>query len=103
MTSAQGLPLVVIACQVFQSLIEKYLPEDLAKQVTFKDYGLHRVPSKLTWSVQEEIDALEEPSLVMLGYGLCGNGLKGIQSLDHTLLIPRTDDCIAVRLGSYKK
>ena len=103
MTPAQGLPLVVIACQVFQSLIEKYLPADLAKQVIYKDYGLHRGPSKLTWSVQDEIDQVEEPSLIMLGYGLCGNGLKGIQSRKHTLLIPRTDDCIAILLGSYKK
>lgn len=103
MTSAQGLPLVVIACQVFQSLIENYLPEGMAEQVTFKDYGLHRVPSKLTWSIQEEIDAIENPSLIILGYGLCGNGLKGIKSRKHTLLIPRTDDCIAVLLGSYKK
>jgi hypothetical protein len=102
-TSVQGYPLVVIACQVFQSLIEKFLPEDLAKQVTFKDYGLHRVPSKLTWAVQEEIDNVKEPSLIMLGYGLCGNGLKSIQAGEHTLLIPRTDDCIAILLGSYKK
>ncbi len=103
MTSPQGLPLVVIACQVFQSLIEKFLPEGMAQQVTFKDYGLHRVPSKLTWAVQEEIDKIEDPSLIVLGYGLCGNGLKSIQSGEHTLLIPRTDDCIAVLLGSYKK
>ena len=103
MTLAQGLPLVVIACQVFQSLIENYLPEGMAEQVTFKDYGLHRVPSKLTWSIQEEIDAIENPSLIILGYGLCGNGLKGIKSRKHTLLIPRTDDCIAILLGSYKK
>ena len=103
MTSAQGLPLVVIACQVFQNLIEKFLPEDLAKQITFKDYGLHSVPSKLTWAVQEEIDQIKEPSLIMLGYGLCGNGLKGIKAGEHTLLIPRTDDCIAILLGSYKK
>jgi hypothetical protein len=102
-TSVQELPVVVIACQVFQSLIEKYLPEGLAKQVMFKDYGLHRVPDKLTWSVQDEIEKIEEPSLIVLGYGLCGNGLKGIQSREHTLLIPRTDDCIAVLLGSHKK
>jgi len=102
-TSAQGLPLVVIACQVFQSLIETYLPEGMAKLVTFKDYGLHRVPDKLTWSIQAEIDSIKDPSLIMLGYGLCGNGLKGIKSRAHTLLIPRTDDCIAILLGSYKK
>lgn len=103
MTSSPESRLVVIACQVFQSLIEKYLPEGMAEQVIFKDYGLHRVPDKLTWSVQDEIDKIGDSSLIILGYGLCGNGLKGIQSREHTLLIPRTDDCIAVLLGSYKK
>lgn len=102
-TSVQSQPIVVLACQVFQSLFEEFLPEALATRVTFKDYGLHRLPSKLTWSIQEEIDNLETPSLILLGYGLCGNGLNGIQSRDHTLLIPRTDDCIAILLGSYKK
>jgi len=61
-TSTQGLPLVVIACQVFQSLIEKYLPEGMAKLVKFKDYGLHRVPAKLTCSKQEEINTVEAPA-----------------------------------------
>ncbi|MBT3391720.1 MAG: DUF1638 domain-containing protein [Chloroflexi bacterium] len=103
MTSSNGLPIVVIACKVFQSLLEKLMPADMAEQVTFMDYGLHRVPSKLTWAVQDAIDAVEHPSLIVLGYGLCGNGLKGINARQHTLLIPRTDDCIAILLGSYKK
>jgi hypothetical protein len=52
--------------------------------------------------LQEKIDQVNTPSLIVLGYGLCGNGLKGIQSRQHTLLIPRTDDCIAILLGSYQ-
>lgn len=100
MSTSESLPLVVIACKVFQSLLETYLPEDAADSITFKDYGLHRVPSKLTWSVQDEIDRIEQPSLILLGYGLCGNGLRGVKSRQHTLVIPRADDCIAILLGS---
>lgn len=103
MTSASKLPVVVISCKVFQPLLEKFIPEDMAEQVTFMDYGLHRVPDQLTYTIQDAIDAVEEPSLIILGYGLCGNGLKGIKSREHTLLIPRTDDCIAILLGSYQK
>ena len=98
--SAAKLPVVVIACQVLQSMLEQLLRQDLAKQVTFMDYGLHRVPSKMTWTLQDTIDSIEEPSLVVLGYGLCGNGLNGIKAGRHTLLVPRTDDCIAILLGS---
>jgi hypothetical protein len=99
-SSPVRLPVVVIACQVLQSMLEQLLPDDLAKQVTFMDYGLHRVPSKMTWTLQDAIDSLAEPSLVVLGYGLCGNGLDGINAGVHTLLVPRTDDCIAILLGS---
>ena len=93
---------VIISCQVLQDLLERLLPEDLRHQVTIMDYGLHRVPSKMTLTLQEELDGITEPSLVVLGYGLCGNGLKGINSGRHTLLVPRVDDCIALLLGSYQ-
>ena len=96
------LPIVVIACQVFQHLLEKLLPPATNGAITFLDYGLHSVPKKLTAAVQELVDGVERPSLILLGYGLCGNGLDGIQAGAHTLLIPRTDDCIAILLGSYR-
>jgi len=101
-TPPESLPIVFIACRVFESMLESFIPEDMAEQITFLDYGLHRVPGKLTVSVQEQIDQVSEPSLIVLGYGLCGNGLKGIKARQHTLLVPRTDDCIAMLLGSYK-
>ena len=100
MSSPAKLPVVVIACQVLQSMLEQLLPDDLAAQITFMDYGLHRVPNKMTWNLQDAIDSVEEPSLVVMGYGLCGNGLNGIKAGNHTLLVPRTDDCIAILLGS---
>ncbi len=103
MTSPDKLPIVVIACQVFQNLLEKLVPDELTEHFTFLDYGLHRVPEKLTWTLQDTLNDVEEPSLIILGYGLCGNGLKGIKAEKHTLLVPRTDDCIAILLGSYKR
>jgi len=94
--------IVVIACKVFQDLLEHFLPPDMGGQVTFLDYGLHEFPGKLTETVQEQIDAIQDPSRVLLGYGLCGNGLDDIQAGRHTLFIPRADDCIAILLGSYQ-
>lgn len=102
MTPPEKLPVVVIACMVFQNLLERYLPEHLNGQVSFMDYGLHRVPANLTWTVQGAIDSVEVPSLIVLGYGLCGNGLNGIKAGEHTLLVPRADDCIAILLGSHE-
>jgi hypothetical protein len=95
------LPIVVVACQVFQSILEQLLPPELAEHVSFMDYGLHRVPGKMTGTLQDVLDSIEQPSLVVLGYGLCGNGLRGLKAGHHTLLIARVDDCIAMLLGSY--
>jgi hypothetical protein len=95
-------PVVVIACKVFQDLLERFLPTGLADRVTFLDYGLHENPKKLTKALQEQIDSIQKPSLILLGYGLCGNGLNGIQAGQHTLVVPRADDCIAIFLGSYQ-
>lgn len=100
--TANHRPIVVIACKVFQDLLEHYVPPDVADEITFLDYGLHEVPKELAKTVQEQIDAVQEPSRILLGYGLCGNGLQGIQAGRHTLFIPRADDCIAILLGSYE-
>ncbi|MGD1992602.1 MAG: DUF1638 domain-containing protein [Anaerolineae bacterium] len=100
--SSERLPIVVIACRVLQEELERLLPPGMASQVMFMDYGLHRVPAKMTTTLQEMIESIEPPSLVVLGYGLCGNGLKGLRAGQHTLLAPRTDDCIALLLGSYQ-
>lgn len=97
-----GTRIVVIACQVLQDLLQRLLPEGLAKSVTFMDYGLHQVPARMTSTLQEALESIEEPSLVVLGYGLCGNGLKGLKAGQHTLLVPRVDDCIALLLGSHR-
>ena len=95
-------PIVVLACRVFQHWLEQLLPEDFSTTITFFDYGLHAVPRNLQQTLQQAIDSIEQPSLVVLGYGLCGNGLDRIQAGKHYLLIPRTDDCIAIMLGSYQ-
>jgi hypothetical protein len=106
MSSSQGsprtLPIAIISCQVLQDLLPPLLPPSLAENVISMDYGLHRVPARMTGQLQETIDRIKEPSLVVLGFGLCGNGLKGVKAGAHTLLVPRVDDCIALLLGSYQ-
>lgn len=95
-------PVVVIACQVLQNWLENII-KDLPGwdgNITFFDYALHSVPNNLRKTIQNAIDAVEQPSLIMLGYGLCGNGLNDLNAGKHYLLIPRSHDCIALILGS---
>ncbi len=95
------LPVLLVACRVFENLLDTYLHDAGVADVQFLDYGLHLVPKKLNVAIQEALDAIQEPHLVVLGYGLCGNGTKDLRAGPHTLLIPRTDDCIAIFWGSY--
>lgn len=103
MSQNSPLPVIVIACKVFEKLIEKFFPTEWVKKIVYLDYGLHIVPRKLRLAIQEQIDGIAESSLIVLGYGLCGNGLHGIKAGKNILLIPRTDDCIAILFGSYAR
>lgn len=96
------MPLVILACRVLQSLIEPHL-RDTAIPTTFMEYGFHRTPQLMTPALQAEIDRIAEPSTIIVGYGLCGNGLAGLQARQHTLIVPRADDCITMLLGSYQR
>jgi len=96
-------PVVVIACQVFQELFERFARPGMITNYIYLDYGLHSYPRKLNQAVQAALDAILEPSLIILGYGLCGNGLSNIRAGKHTLLVARADDCIAIFLGSYER
>jgi hypothetical protein len=96
------MPIVILACKVLESLMEPHLRESTVP-ATFMEYGLHRTPQLMTPALQEQIDGLAEPSTVIVGYGLCGNGLAGLKARQHTLIVPRADDCITILLGSYRR
>ena len=36
----------------------------------------------------------------ILGYGLCSNGVVGVQTQNQPLIVPRVHDCISLFLGS---
>lgn len=107
------LRLKVIACDVLNrevsylgSLSQCYV------DTTFLHQGLHNTPDKLRSMLQEEIDKVNEGfpynyfntvphyDYIVLGYGLCSNGIAGITSEKIPLVIPRGHDCITLLLGS---
>ena len=94
-------PTVVLSCSVLTDLLGKRLPP--AVPVEWMDITLHNPPRKLAAALQDRIDAVAEPSTILVGYGLCGNGLVGVKSREHTLIVPRTHDCVAIFLGSHQR
>jgi len=101
MPARKRQPVKVLACPVLRDLIEPRLA-GTGTSAIYLDYGLHVLPKRMAPCLQKELDALEEPSLVLIGYGLCGNGLEGLEAGRHTLVIPRADDCITLLLGSHQ-
>jgi hypothetical protein len=74
--------------------------------VRFLDYGLHNVPEKMSEAIQNEIDLaieIDDYEAIILGYGLCSNGIVGVKARHIPLVVPRVHDCISLFLGSVKK
>lgn len=95
----------VIACATVIEEMLLLMPADVDYEVL--DFGLHLNPGELKRVLQEQIDQ-DSPNydVLLLGYGLCSMAVVGLKATSATLVVPRTDDCIAIFLGSpdaYKK
>src|SRR5574341_234838 len=92
----------LIACEVFRDEFEAVSPPDLPR--TYLPQGLHRTPGKMPAAIQEILDGVSpEVQTVLLGYGLCSNGVVGVASRAAALILPRVHDCIALLLGSRER
>jgi hypothetical protein len=69
----------------------------------FLPKGLHDLGGKpMAARIQEVVDRTPAGvyDAILLGYGLCGNGLDGVTARHTRLVLPRAHDCIALLLGS---
>jgi hypothetical protein len=92
----------LIACEVFRDEFEAVSPPCLSR--TYLPQGLHRTPGKMPAAIQDILDNLPPGSeQILLGYGLCSNGVVGVTARTAPLVMPRVHDCIALLLGSRKR
>lgn len=89
----------VIACATVIEEMRPLLPADVPYEVL--DFGLHLRPGDLKRALQDKIDAASrDADAVILGYGLCSMAVVGLHATTATLVVSRSDDCIAIFLGS---
>jgi hypothetical protein len=89
----------VIACATVIEEMLSLLPPDVGHRVL--DFGLHTDPAKLREALQQAIDEVDpKVDMIILGYGLCSQGVIGLRASHATLVVPRVDDCISIFLGS---
>ena len=88
----------MIACATVGEELKPLLPPHAAYKAL--EFGLHLNPVRLRQALQAEIDGAGEVDTIILGYGLCSQGVVGLRSERARLVVPRTDDCIGIFLGS---
>lgn len=88
----------VVACATVIETMAPRMPGSMAREVL--DFGLHHRPGGLTAALQGVIDRSTGFDTLLLGYGLCSQGVVGLVATHCRLVMPRVDDCIAIFLGS---
>lgn len=74
--------------------------------VEFLPQGLHNIGAvPMRDRLQSAVDATDAAryDAVALGYGLCNNGLAGLEARDVPLVLPRAHDCITLFLGDRNR
>lgn len=92
----------VLACDVFQDELLKFGKGKDWRHVEFLEMGLHDQPAILREEIQRVINRLQSNipvNTILLLYGICGNGLIGVESARCRLVLPRAHDCISILLG----
>jgi hypothetical protein len=97
------MKLLVITCSIMKD--ELLLVKAEGTSFVFLEQSLHRTPEKMKQVIQDEIKKAEQwdGNTILLGYGLCSNGVLGIKANRHSIVIPRAHDCITLFLGSPER
>ncbi len=76
-------------------------------EVCLMKQGLHNEPDKLRQTLMDVLTQTEDVQgnrfdAVVMGYGLCSNGIVGLKS-PIPVIIPRAHDCVTLLLGSKER
>ena len=99
--------LKLISCEVlFREMCDACTHSPHQVDLEFLPKGLHDLGSKpMAEKIQGFVDRVPEGvyEAILLGYGLCGNGLDGLTARHTRLVLPRAPDCIALLMGSRER
>lgn len=95
---------MIIACGSLRAELERLGPHEDNTRIYYMPQNLHRYPDKMREELQEKIDTFKEKrNIIVLGYGLCSNGVTGLQAGKNGIFIPRVHDCISLYLGGAER
>ena len=96
--------LKLLACEImYRELCAAAARSTNLVDVEFLPKGLHDIGHEgMCVRLAQTLAAIDETryEAVLLGYGLCSNGLVGLAAQSVPLIVPRAHDCITLFLGS---
>ncbi len=92
----------IICCEVMKEELLSVKPE-IETELEFISMGLHLHPEKLKVELQNVINRSKGYTKIILGFGLCGGAVRGLQASECELIIPKVHDCIPLLLGSKEE
>jgi len=99
--------LKLISCEIFyRELCAAVSRSPNTVDIEFLPKGLHDIGcASMLACLQEVVDRVEAGryEAVLLGYGLCNNGIVGLSAKATRLVVPRAHDCITLFLGGRQK
>ncbi len=96
----------IVACHVlWREFCHCASLSDNIFNIRFLKQGLHCTPDRLRKELQEAIDAADNEGYdaILIGYGLCSNGIVGITAKKTKLAVMKGHDCITFLLGSKER
>lgn len=98
--------LKIIACEIaLREICFLAAQSPHLTDLEFLTQGLHDHPAEGLKQVQARIDAVPAGryDAILVGYGLCGNIVNGLEARATPLVIPRAHDCMTFFLGSKQR
>ena len=97
----------LISCDVlFREMCATVARAPQRVDVEFLPKGLHDLRSEqMRERLQARVDAVPAGAYeaILLGYGLCNNGLHNLTARDTPLVLPRAHDCMTLFFGSRQR
>jgi hypothetical protein len=101
------MKLIIIACEILYREISFCVSRSRnIVDTRFLRKGLHDVgEEEMSRTLRDEVSNVTKGKYeaVLLGYGLCSNGIRGLTAGEVPLVAPKAHDCITLLLGSKEK
>ncbi|MBN1911768.1 MAG: DUF1638 domain-containing protein [Pirellulales bacterium] len=99
--------LKLIACEIlYREVCAVVARSEHQVDVEFMPKGLHDMgQERMSRRLVEAVGQVDESDYdaILLGYGLCSNGVMGLAARKIPLVVPRAHDCITLFLGSKER